>query len=132
MVDGPLLCQLAFLGDFVDRGSWGVEILLLLLAWKVARPRSWHLIRGNHETKYCTMMYGFKAEPTVVEIELGKFKRKIPFVMPYMMFAAIYAFSVEQFEQTFLVTETGCEILTARPGTDRSVMPTWENFDIQR
>ena len=27
-----------------------------------------------------------------------------------------------QFEHTFLVTETGCEILTARPGTSRSEM----------
>mmetsp|Transcript_68882 Transcript_68882/g.193239 ORF Transcript_68882/g.193239 Transcript_68882/m.193239 type:complete len:488 (-) Transcript_68882:78-1541(-) len=31
-----------------------------------------------------------------------------------------------QFEHTFLVTETGCEVLTARVGTDRSCMPPYD------
>merc|ERR1719160_1367377 len=31
-----------------------------------------------------------------------------------------------QFEHTFLVTETGVEVLTARKGTDRSGMPDWD------
>ena len=36
-----------------------------------------------------------------------------------------------QFEHTFLVTESGCEILTARPGTDRFAM-AWDQAAIQR
>ena len=36
-----------------------------------------------------------------------------------------------QFEHTFLVTETGCEILTARPGTDATAM-SWDVAAIQR
>ena len=51
-----------FNGDFIDRGSWGLENLVLLLAWKCAAPRRVTLVRGNHETKYCSMMYGFKTE----------------------------------------------------------------------
>jgi serine/threonine-protein phosphatase 5 len=36
-----------FNGDFVDRGSMGVEVLIALFAWKLADPRSLYLNRGN-------------------------------------------------------------------------------------
>ena len=49
-------------GDFVDRGAWGLENLLLLLAWKVALPERVTLLRGNHESTSCSSMYGFLAE----------------------------------------------------------------------
>jgi len=42
-----------FNGDFVDRGAWGCEIVLLLAALKVAAPKSVVLVRGNHESLYC-------------------------------------------------------------------------------
>ncbi|WIA10473.1 hypothetical protein OEZ85_010664 [Tetradesmus obliquus] len=51
-----------FNGDYVDRGAWGVETLLLLAAWKWALPRNVYLLRGNHEGAYCTKHYGFFAE----------------------------------------------------------------------
>lgn len=62
-----------FNGDFVDRGSWGLETLLLLLAWKLAAPQHVHLLRGNHETALCTMVYGFKGE-LVAKLGRGKWK----------------------------------------------------------
>ena len=40
---------LAFLGDYVDRGTRGVETMALLLALKAANPAAVHLARGNHE-----------------------------------------------------------------------------------
>jgi hypothetical protein len=43
------LCQLA-VGDFVDRGSWGIETLMLLLVYKWLLPNNVYLVRGNHET----------------------------------------------------------------------------------
>ena len=49
-------------GDFVDRGSWGLEVLLLLGAWQLALPRSVTLLRGNHESATCTAAYGFQGE----------------------------------------------------------------------
>ncbi len=40
-----------FDGDFVDRGSHQVEVMLLLLSLKVAFPSRVFLLRGNHETR---------------------------------------------------------------------------------
>lgn len=38
-----------FNGDFVDRGSWGPEVLLSLYCLKLSAPHMVHLNRGNHE-----------------------------------------------------------------------------------
>ena len=51
-----------FNGDFVDRGSWGVEVLLTLLAWKLHLPNDVYLTRGNHESRAMTGRYGFRHE----------------------------------------------------------------------
>eukprot|EP00163_Fabomonas_tropica_P021242 TRINITY_DN3724_c0_g2_i2.p1 TRINITY_DN3724_c0_g2~~TRINITY_DN3724_c0_g2_i2.p1 ORF type:complete len:476 (+),score=111.08 TRINITY_DN3724_c0_g2_i2:314-1741(+) len=51
-----------FNGDFVDRGSFSVEVILTFLAYRVLYPQDFHLQRGNHETKNMNMMYGFLGE----------------------------------------------------------------------
>ena len=51
-----------FNGDFVDRGSFSVEVILTYLLLKLACPDGIHLLRGNHETKNMNKIYGFEGE----------------------------------------------------------------------
>ncbi|KAJ3119565.1 Serine/threonine-protein phosphatase 5 [Physocladia obscura] len=51
-----------FNGDFVDRGSFSVECILTLLAFKTMSPSCIYLSRGNHETDDMNKVYGFEGE----------------------------------------------------------------------
>lgn len=51
-----------FNGDFVDRGSFSLEVVSTLIAIKVAMPTAVYMTRGNHETKNMNKIYGFEGE----------------------------------------------------------------------
>ncbi|KAA6374393.1 MAG: putative Serine/threonine-protein phosphatase 5 [Streblomastix strix] len=51
-----------FIGNYVDYGSFGTELFLMLLCFKLAYPKSVHLLRGNHECAKSTLKRGFKNE----------------------------------------------------------------------
>eukprot|EP00917_Polyrhabdina_sp_WS-2016_P004211 GHVP01009669.1.p1 GENE.GHVP01009669.1~~GHVP01009669.1.p1 ORF type:complete len:361 (-),score=54.03 GHVP01009669.1:357-1439(-) len=54
--------QYLFLGDFVDRGAFSVEVLLLLFAIKLNFPNKVWLLRGNHECRQMTAFFNFRDE----------------------------------------------------------------------
>ena len=51
-----------FLGDYVDRGYNSVELMLHILLYKILRRESVILLRGNHENRAQTNVYGFRSE----------------------------------------------------------------------
>lgn len=51
-----------FNGDFVDRGSFSVEVITTMMAFKVLYPNHYYITRGNHETNDMNKIYGFEGE----------------------------------------------------------------------
>jgi len=48
-----------FLGDIVDRGSYQLECLILVLVLKIKDSNKYFLLKGNHETLEVNRNYGF-------------------------------------------------------------------------
>lgn len=51
-----------FLGDYVDRGQYGCEVLYTMMRLTLANPDRVIAVRGNHEDMGISAIYGFKDE----------------------------------------------------------------------
>ncbi|GMT31207.1 hypothetical protein PFISCL1PPCAC_22504, partial [Pristionchus fissidentatus] len=58
----PPTANYLFLGDYVDRGKHNLETILLLLGYKLRYPKTFFLLRGNHELTSINRVYGFLDE----------------------------------------------------------------------
>ena len=54
--------NIVFLGDVIDRGSWGLEIACTLIILLINNPQRMHWNSGNHEDKELNLLYGFYSE----------------------------------------------------------------------
>lgn len=58
----PPVARYVFLGDFIDRGDFSLETLILVLVLKLQFPRDVFCVRGNHEFRTICDHSGFYSE----------------------------------------------------------------------
>ena len=79
--------KVVFLGDYVDRGDFQLEVVTVLLALAVQYPTQVSLLRGNHEFESVNSIYGFREQ--VMERYSEKVWKAFNEVFTYLPLAAV-------------------------------------------
>ena len=61
----------------MDRGSYGLECVALLICYKVKFPDKLYMLRGNHECGPISRIYGFYDEVKRRSAALLKFRKAV-------------------------------------------------------
>ncbi|MFH4978289.1 hypothetical protein AB6A40_004998 [Gnathostoma spinigerum] len=115
----PLKNQYLFLGDYVDRGSYSVEVVVLLLLCKIQNPHRIHLLRGNHEIPSINRVYGF----------LSELRHRYPRVEDW---AGLYEHFIELFSYLPLAAVINEKILCVHGGISPKLTSLRQINDIKR
>jgi len=82
-----------FLGDYIDKGLFSLETLVLLFSFKVKHPDSFFLLRGHHEDIFINKIFGFAEEcANKLEEDINdpsSFFQRINKLFEYMPLAAL-------------------------------------------
>lgn len=92
-IDSPFL----FLGNYVNHGRQGTDVLITLLALKCRSPERYHLLRGRHDGRSISRIMGFYDEcQRLYNVQVWRAFMEVCSYMPLCALAPLPSFTCEK------------------------------------